>query len=168
MPGYRCRRCGQYHDELPLHYGFEAPAYWYAIPETERRRRCHLSSDRCVIDGEHFFIVGNLELPVIGSEGRFSWDVWVSLSDRNFARACKLWRRRGRESEPPYFGWLSSSVAGYPETLNLKAMVHTKAVGVRPRIELEPTDHPLAVEQREGITRERVREIAEIVLHGGG
>ena len=107
-------------------------------------------------------------MPVIGSEERFSWDVWVSLSDRNFARARKLWRRRGRESEPPYLGWLSSSVPGYPETLSLKTMVHTRAVGTRPRIELEPTDHPLAVEQREGITWERVREIAEIVLHGEG
>ena len=74
---------------------------------------------------------------------------------------------QGCESELPYFGWLSSSVPGYPETLKLETMVHTRAVGVRPRIELEPTDHPLAVEQREGITRERVREIAEIVLHGG-
>jgi hypothetical protein len=44
--------------------------------------------------------------------------------------------------------------------------VHTRAVGRRPFVELEPTDHLLAVEQREGITQERVREIAELVLHG--
>lgn len=37
--------------------------------------------------------------------------------------------------------------------------------GPRPFIELEPTDHPLAVEQRTGITQDRVREIAEAVLH---
>ena len=166
MPGYRCRRCGESHDELPLHYGFHAPAYWYGVPEAERARRCLQSSDQCVIDDEHFFVVGNLELPVIGSEERFSWDVWVSLSARNFARACEVWESPGRESEPPCFGWLSSSVPGYPETLSLKTMVHTRPVGVRPRIELEPTDHPLAVEQREGITWERVREIAETVLHG--
>jgi hypothetical protein len=34
-------------------------------------------------------------------------------------------------------------------------------VGTRPHIELEPTDHPLAVEQRRGITVARVIEIAE-------
>jgi hypothetical protein len=151
---------------LPLHYGFQAPAYWYGIPEAERGERCLLSSDQCIIDDQHLFVVGNLELPIIGFEERSSWDVWVSLSTRNFARACKLWDRAGRESEPPSFGWLSSSVPGYPETLILKTMVHTRAVGVRPRIELEPTDHPLAVKQREGITWERVREIAESVLHG--
>jgi hypothetical protein len=44
-------------------------------------------------------------------------------------------------------------------------MVHTRAVGVRPYIQLEPTDHPLAVEQRTGITLARVQEIAEMVLH---
>lgn len=166
MTGYRCRTCGEHHDELPLHHGFQAPAYRYGVPEPERARRCLLASDQCIIDEEHYFVVGNLELPIIGSDEQFSWDVWVSLSDRSFARACELWEQPGRESEPPYFGWLSSSVPGYPETLSLKTMVHTRAVGNRPRIDLEPTDHPLAVEQREGITWERVREIAEMVLHG--
>jgi len=33
-------------------------------------------------------------------------------------------------------------------------------------VELESTDHPLAVEQREGITMDRVQEIAEALLHG--
>jgi hypothetical protein len=167
MPGYRCRRCGEHHSDLPLHYGFQAPTSWYAVPDDERSQRCLLSDDQCIIDDEFFFVVGNLELPVIGTDERFSWDVWVSLSARSFARACELWERSGRESEPPCFGWLSSSIPGYPETLSLKTMVHTRAVGVRPRIELEPTDHPLAVEQRSGITWERVQQIVEIVLHGG-
>ena len=35
-------------------------------------------------------------------------------------------------------------------------------------VELEPTDHPLAVEQREGITMERVKHIAHFVLGHGG
>jgi Uncharacterized protein conserved in bacteria (DUF2199) len=52
--------------------------------------------------------------------------------------------------------------------VNLKTHVHTREVGRRPFIELEPTDHPLAVEQRDGITWERVQEIAEQVLHGRG
>lgn len=168
MQGYRCRRCGEHHDEPPLHYGFQAPASWYLVPEGERSQRCLLSSDQCVIDDKHFFVVGNLELPVIGSERRFSWDVWVSLSAQNFGRAFDLWKQPGRESEPPYFGWLNSSVPGYSETLSLKTMVHTRPVGVRPLIELEPTDYPLAVEQRTGITWDRVQEIAEAVLHGGG
>lgn len=126
-----------------------------------------LSSDQCIIDDKHFFVVGNLEIPISGSDERFSWDVWVSLSHKNFARACELWEQEGRESEPPYFGWLSTSLLPcYPDTLSLKANVRTRAVGRRPLVELEPTDHPLALEQREGITLARVQEIAELVLHG--
>jgi hypothetical protein len=149
-----------------MHYGAAAPALWFMIPEAERQQRCVLSSDQCIIDDKHFFIVGNLEVPVASVEERFSWDVWVSLSEKNFARACELWQKEGRESEPPYFGWLSTALPCYPNTLSLKTMVHTREVGRRPWVELEPTDHPLAMEQREGITLARVQEIAELVLHG--
>jgi hypothetical protein len=88
--GYTCRCCGKYHAELPLHYGAEAPVYWFGIPARQRKRRCVLSSDQCIIDDEHFYILGNLEIPVIGSKEKFSWGVWVSLSAQNFARACDL------------------------------------------------------------------------------
>ncbi|WP_412543093.1 DUF2199 domain-containing protein [Longispora sp. K20-0274] len=72
----------------------------------------------------------------------------------------------GREAEPPYFGWLSTELGLYtPSTINLKTNLHTRPVGQRPLIELEPTDHPLAVEQRCGITRARVQEFAESLLH---
>ena len=138
-----------------MHYGSPAPAHWFLSPEEERGKRCLLSSDQCVIDEEAFYIVGNLELPVAGIEERFSWDVWVSLSAASFRRTCELWETPGREKEPPFFGWLSTALPCYPQTLHLKTMVHAREVGRRPWIELEPTAHPLAVEQREGITLAR-------------
>ena len=49
------------------------------IPEAEREARCLLSSDQCVIDGEHFYIVGNLEIPVVGVEEIFAVDVLPGL-----------------------------------------------------------------------------------------
>ncbi|HEX8993160.1 MAG TPA: DUF2199 domain-containing protein [Anaerolineales bacterium] len=163
--GYICHQCGEFHEGPPLSYGSAAPAKWYAIPEKERKRRTHLSSDQCEIDGRDFYIIGTIDIRLIDVPGRFQWTVWVSLSKTNYDRACKLWHQRGREQEPPYFGWLSTSLTPYPETLNLKAQVHTRPVGIRPFVELEPTDHPLAVEQRNGITMERVREIAEYLIH---
>lgn len=67
----------------------------------------------------------------------------------------ELWASDGRDAEPPYFGYLSNQIAAYPvSTLDLKCHVHT-----------QPTDHPLAVEQRSGITLDRVRQIAETVRH---
>ncbi len=111
-----------------------------------------LSTDVCLIDKQHGFIVGNLEISIIGSSEQFSCDVWVSLSLPNFERVLQLWDQAGRESEPPYFGWLSTSLSAYPDTLHLKTTVQTGGFGRRPRVDLEPTDHSLAIEQRNGIT----------------
>jgi hypothetical protein len=149
-----------------MHYGAVAPIQWYSIPATERDQRCQLSSDQCVIDNRQFFIVGNLEITVHGMDERFSWDVWVSLNEKDFLRACELWEQPGRESEPPCFGCVYTALPGYPDTVGLNGMVHTRKIGRRPRVVLDPTDHPLAVEQRQGIAPERVQEIAELVLHG--
>lgn len=146
-------------------YGAEAPIYWYGIPPEQREQRAELSSDQCIIDNQHFFVRGRVRVPVIDGSEPFFWGVWVSLSEKNFARSSELWETPGRESEPPCFGWLSTQLAPYPDTINLKTFVHTQPIGERPLIELEATDHPLSIEQRQGITMDRVREIAELILH---
>ncbi|MFJ3664613.1 DUF2199 domain-containing protein [Streptomyces sp. NPDC090119] len=144
----------------------EAPAVWEsAFADADD---CLLSSDQCVIRAQHYFVKGLIEIPVIDSDEVFSWGVWVSLSRENFSRAADLWENPSRESEKPYFGWLTTDLPVYPATtLDLKTYVHTRPVGERFFVELEPTDHPLAVEQRTGITLDRVREIAAAVLHAG-
>src|SRR6266446_2306570 len=162
---FRCAVCGQMHEGPPLSYGFEAPLAYYQISKWWRWYRCSLTTDTCCVDDKHFFILGNIRIPIVGSEKSFSWTVWVSLSEKNFRRALDLWETPGREKENAYFGWLSSSIPGYPETTRLKTQVHTQPVGIRPEIELEPTEHPLAREQREGIPWERVKEIASIANH---
>ena len=65
-------------------FGTDAPLYYYGIPSEERGRRCVLTSDTCVVDDEHFFVRGCLELPVHGFDEPFEWGVWVSLSKVNF------------------------------------------------------------------------------------
>ncbi|WP_269317979.1 DUF2199 domain-containing protein [Exiguobacterium sp. KJ 601] len=65
------------------------------------------------------------------------------------------------------FGWLSTELPIYPDTINLKTNVHMRAVGIRPLIELLPTNHPLAMEQRNGITRLRVDDIFRLVERNG-
>lgn len=149
----------------PLAWLIDAPVSWTVIPEKERKLRGRINSDRCIIDDQYFFIRGLVEIPVRGSGELFAWGVWVSLSKTNFDRATELWNDPRRIEEPSYFGWLNNSLPGYPETLNLKTAVHSRAVGQKPYIELEPTDHPLSVEQRHGILTSRVQEIAEQMHH---
>ena len=121
-----------------------------------------------MIDDEHFFVRGRIVLPARDADEDFEWGVWVSLSlsPANFSRMAEVVENPARVDEPPYFGWLSTVLPGYePTTLNLKTNLHTQEIGVRPLIELEPTAHPLAVEQREGITVARVQEFAEFAFH---
>ncbi|MFE9689271.1 DUF2199 domain-containing protein [Micromonospora sp. NPDC005806] len=162
--GYTCGTCGLRHEEPPLSYRTHAPVYWSG--ELAADTDSELTPDLCVIHGEHFFVQGNLDIPLLDTEGHFSWGVWVSLSGANFGRTVELWETPGREAEPPYFGWLSTELPVYgPSTVNLKTHVHMRPVGVRPLIEVEPTDHPLAVAQRTGMTMAQVRRIAEQLLH---
>src|SRR5260370_35938565 len=158
-----CASCGQRHDELPMSYGAPAPEYW--TDDLAEDDESGLSSDQCVIKGEWFFVHGLIEIPVLDADEAFSWGVWVWLSGENYQRMTQLRQTPGRENEPPYFGWLSTQLPVYsPTTINLKTHVHTRPIGERPLIELEPTDHPLAVEHRMGITPATVEQIADLLL----
>src|SRR5262249_38464044 len=61
-------------------------------------------------------------------------------------------------------GWFSNRLRGYPDTFNLKCQVHPRSGRRRPYIQLEPIDHPLVREQRNGITFDRLLEI--YAIHG--
>jgi hypothetical protein len=165
LDGFRCHHCGKWHEGLPMSWNFEAPLYWNPLDASIKTGDSELTSDLCVINREHFFIKGNLEMRVTDRDSVFSFSIWTSLSAANFERVDELWRDPVRVNEPPYFGWLSNNIPGYPETLNLKTHVHSRSVGIRPFVELEPTDHPLAVEQKSGITLARVAELAAFFIH---
>ena len=54
----------------------------------------------------------------------------------------------------------------YPsELVPPRTTMRSRTVKDRPFLELEETDHPLAVEQRSGISVERLREIASQAIH---
>ena len=77
----------------------------------------------------------------------------------------ELWDDPKIVEEPPYFGWLSNNIPIYRTTLNLKLRLHPKDMKDRPYFELEESNHPLALEQRAGITLERIKEIATQMAH---
>ena len=144
---WTCRCCGKQLSELPLDVALNVPDPWLDIPVEERSVRGKIDSDRCIIGNEFFFIRGCLEIPVTDHDGPFIWGVWVSLAKPNFERILDLWNEQLREDEPPMFGWLCNRIRGYPETYALKTNIYLRNNNKRPFIELEQTDHPLAVEQ---------------------
>jgi hypothetical protein len=150
---------------MPLDWAWPAPSYW----DRPRGEGDYLTGDLCVWTDEdgatHHFVRGVLPIPVLGSDDVFAYGLWSSLSARSFDRLLELWDDPARVHEPPYFGWLSNRPPGYPDTRALGLDVVTRALELRPTFFLHDADHPLVHEQRNGITAERVQEIAELNLH---
>jgi len=162
---FKCTCCNVWHEGMPS-FAANAPLYFYGIPEDEREHRCVLQSDTCVIDDTLFFVRGCIEIPVDRASEPFVWGVWVSLSAQSFEDFVACFDTPQRAHIGPFFGWLSAELPLYPSTENLKTRVHLRDDGARPYIELEPTDHPLAIEQRNGITADRVAQIYAYYEHG--
>jgi hypothetical protein len=156
-----CGCCNKQFDGLPLDVAFEAPHHWLGLTEAERRRG-RIDADICMIDaeeGRQIFVRGCLEIPIIGQEGPFVWGVWTSVSQKSFARIEKLWDSPVPEDELPLFGWLCNNIPNYPDSLHLQTNLRLRSDGLRPTVELLASEHPLFLEQRDGITLRRVKEI---------
>lgn len=164
MVRFKCEGCNEWHEGIPS-LDAAAPLYYYSVPVEERSSRCQLTADTCIVDGEYFFVRGCIEIPVHGEPEAFQWGVWTSLSQQNFEQFVELLGSDTRSQFGPYFGWLSANFRVYPDAENLKTHVHLRDHGVRPCVELEPTDHPLAVEQREGISVQRLGQILSAYSH---
>lgn len=162
MPPYRCRHCGQEHDGIPAFHA-DRPALYWDVPADKRESDVFLTTDSCVIADRFFFIHGCLEIPIQGTGDVFTWGVWVSLKEDNFFLWQDHYDASVRSHIGPFFGWLCTSLPVYPETLHLKTLVHLRDAGIRPRIELEATDHPLSKEQREGIGLDRALELVHLI-----
>jgi hypothetical protein len=168
---WKCGGCDEWHSGPMLDLSFDQPAYWArgrdegsrwdVLPSGELHRNCEsfLDEDYCAIDDESFFVRGIIHLPILGAAETFRWGVWGSLSRTNFETLLRMDANRERAELPAMFSWLSSSIAGYPDTLNLKMFAHIQEPGLRPHFWLERCDHPLPIEYHHGISPERVKEI---------
>jgi hypothetical protein len=166
--GFACSVCGERHDVLPLKYSVNAPQAVMAIPASEIDQRVVITADQCVIDNSSFYLRGRLLVPVHELEDApFVWGIWAEVSPKAFLRANEIWHTEGREQEPPFTGWMNTDLFLFGNTLNLEVDVHTQAVGQRPLFTVRDPNHPLARQQREGITIEEIQDIAEMIFHRG-
>jgi hypothetical protein len=165
--GFGCSVCGERH-VLSMSYSMKVPQAVKHIPAEELERRVVLTPDQCVIDGRDFYLRGRILVPAIGLEEPFVWGVWVEVSPKNFLRTNDLWTMEGRENQPAFPGWLNTELPLFGNTINLEVSVQTLRVGRRPQFTGVDESLPLAIEQRNGITVERVEEIAELMVHEVG
>jgi hypothetical protein len=159
---FRCATCGELHSGAP-DWAFDQPFHYAALSDHERLD-AQLTSDWCVI-GEDRFVRGVLRIQVGDEQAGFCYGVWVSLSHQHFSDYMSQFDAVQPLQQAPWFGWLCNRIPGYPDTLLLKTRVTLQPFPARPQITLEPTSHPLSLEQQHGITWERLREILETLEH---
>jgi len=165
MTRFTCPVCGRQHDELPA-YAFEGPAIWKAAPPESREADFQHGPDLCRYKDEHYFIRTRLEIPVIDQPDMpLTLGVWATISEQNFWRYRTVFMTDNAAAMGDIFGWLSNEVPGYPDSLNLKSRVFPQNARMRPKMMLEPTDHPLAVAQRNGLTLDEA--MCWLHEHGG-
>jgi hypothetical protein len=90
---------------------------------------------------------------------------WATLSRESFVRYIEAFDGGEQDELGPWFGWFSNRLEGYPDTLNLKCQVHPVSGRQRPLVLLEPTSHPLAVDQQTGVTFDRLLDIYAVCGH---
>jgi hypothetical protein len=164
--GWKCHVCGRAHPGGPLSFAADFPDMYANLKREERDARAVISSDQCIIDEKLFFVRGCLEIPVVGKKEPFLWGLWASVRQEVFDEMSESWELRGRERlHGPFKARLGNSLSVYPETLNLRLKVVLQPVGMRPLFIAEEDDHPLALEQRSGITQQRAMHLAFLLLH---
>jgi hypothetical protein len=155
MPGFRCGTCNKLHDHLPRDIGYRRPDVYLTIPEEERARRAYETDDLCVIDGKTHLIRGVLYLPIKGGEERFGWGVWVLVSEADYNRYLDAWDDDTEDAVPPFVGRLSNRLPPYPDADGVEVMVKLRSGGSRPLFTVRSVEHPLGMDQRDGITPEK-------------
>jgi hypothetical protein len=164
---FTCATCGAEHDIGDISFGAHAPVQWDSLTDNERSQSL-LGQEQCEItsaEGRSFYIRACLEIPIRNIDRRFTWGVWCSLSEKSYEEIAEHWDNPARIALGPHFGWLCTNIPGYPDTIFLKAIVHQRPVGLRPIVVLEPTDHLLAIDQRNGVEEQRLRGLVTSLLH---
>ncbi|WP_083805523.1 DUF2199 domain-containing protein [Asticcacaulis excentricus] len=149
---------------MPLCFGIDAP--WRAFAaDDEFERRVFLNKDQCVVDDRHFFIRGHIRIPILKKQDYLEFSVWSSLSEDSFCHMSDRWDALDRADDTPYFGWLCSPIRSYGSVIELPLSVQCREPGLVPIFTVTQKDHPLAIDQSNGITIAQWHKMALSLLH---
>ena len=161
MAKFHCEACGQDHDLSNVAIALQRPYHYFEVPEKERASRIKINDDLCSIDGKLFLIRGVLQIPIKGTDGTFDWGLWALIDRSDFDRYLKLWDVEIDPDEPPMPGLLSGNPPGYPEANLTDLTIHLQSGGQRPLFKVVDSDQQLAIDQREGISFEKIHPLIE-------
>lgn len=161
--GYYCSECGLYHRDIPFSYGADEPVSYFSLTD---KSNTVINKDLCIINNNRFFIKGQIKIKVLDSENDFSWNVWIEIAKSDFDKEEANWNNENRFLNEPYFGFIDTILNCYPDIIGLRVSVQTQKLGIIPSIRIENSNHPLFLEQENGIDMNRVTQFAKKLLYG--
>jgi hypothetical protein len=170
---YRCDECGKIHKGSPS-FSYNFPTYYFDVSESEREGRVRISDDLCEIapspedvDGATIYCIRViLEIPIKGSKEPMTWGVWVSQSKESYDKYIETFD--DDQSSFGSFGWLAVNLPYYTASdadeplQHLECDIEWSGIGQRPKAILWEDSHPLAIDQRNGISWQKAVKIAHI------
>lgn len=162
---FKCGSCDKLHEGSPS-FACRAPDSF--LEQTDKvKEEGLLTNDLCIYtneDGRYYFIRTILEIPIHGVSEPFVWGVWASVSAENFFRYSENFDNN--DVNDRYFAWFANYLPFYENTFGLRSFVRPRAGNERPVLKLQPCNHQLYLDFKNGISIERAQEIAEMVMHG--
>jgi hypothetical protein len=162
-----CSFCGEHHDEEMLDIRARFPDPVFELSDQEREERVDQADDACVLDptspSARHFVRGLLEIPIQQVGDSFAYGAWVEVDEKSFRRIGDLWWDPQGAQEPAFAGFLANELEPYQATFGLAAELKLHEVDRVPSIRLRESSHPLRRDQQEGITLERLHELAATV-----
>jgi hypothetical protein len=147
-----------------MHVAFGRPDLYFTLSDHEREEHWAENDDFAQLGEERFFIRCVAEIPVIGERQVFGFGVWVEVPLAAYNRYSDIFFSSIQSSEPAFSGSLANRVPMYdPTTLGLPVSVQPRDDRIRPAVTVTSDTHPLALEQRHGITAGRLFEIHHAV-----
>ena len=132
-----------------------------------READSEVTSDQCVIRGVEFYVRGPGQIPVRNDDRVFEWGVWVSLSRDSFMRTADLWEVAGAGERTPDVRLAEHRPADYtPSPVDCRGWCTPVRSDSARSWRLEATAHPLAREQKDGISVAELEQRAARLLHG--
>jgi hypothetical protein len=162
-PSFVCATCGQRHSGLPTDYGFRLPDDVHELGYIEQYQRSRSNADLCTLDEQRYFFRGVIPVPFVGSDEEFYWGVWVEVEKEDHDAYIRGFDE-DMSDHPRFVARLANDIPGYGGTKDLEVEVQFQSESARPSFHFpEAVSHPLAHEQREGITQKRHHDILEAV-----
>lgn len=157
---FTCSVCGGEHDGLPA-LTFLGPDPWRALHDDERAKgKC--DEDLCATPDGRFFIRCVLVVPINdGPEPTLEYGVWASVNEESFWRYVETFNDEPPSQPTVMLGRLANELRRpFEGSENLQGLLLPQSDGQRPWIELDASDHPLFLAQRNGISFESAQKIA--------